>query len=256
MPQTDRVLQEAQNIMALTNVDTPLKGGENAVLPEVPDFDGTTPRASAIATPNTVLTTPYRTRDGQVTMTPSQRGPGAATPGATPIRDKLSINPEDALEATPAAGAREVRESLKMGLGSLPAPKNDFEIVVPDTEEENNVVEMEDDANTWIEDQADIDQQTEEEFRKRREAELRRRSQAVQRDFPRPLDMNHTVLRPLNSDPPLTDLQRAEELIKREMVVMLHHDCLETPTPAQMGENSKTSKKSGERAIVNEQTHR
>ena len=44
MPQTDRVLQEAQNIMALTNVDTPLKGGENAVLPDVPDFDGTAPR--------------------------------------------------------------------------------------------------------------------------------------------------------------------------------------------------------------------
>ena len=68
------------------------------------------------------------------------------------------------MEATPAASAREARESLKVGLGSLPAPKNDFEIVVPDTtEEENgNVVEMEDDANTWIEDQADIDQQTEE----------------------------------------------------------------------------------------------
>ena len=32
MPQQDRVLQEAQNIMALTNVDTPLKGGENAAL--------------------------------------------------------------------------------------------------------------------------------------------------------------------------------------------------------------------------------
>ena len=63
----------------------------------------------------------------------------------------------------------------------------------------------------------------------------------------------------MNSDPPLTDLQRAEELIKREMVVMLHHDCLETPTPAQMGENSKTSSKKGtgsDRAIVNEQTHR
>ena len=64
------------------------------------------------------------------------------------------------------------------------------------------------------------------------------------------------MLRPLNSDPPLTDLQRAEELIKREMIVMLHHDCLETPTPAQMGENSKQKKSGGDRAIVNEQTHR
>ena len=98
-----------------------------------------------------------------MTMTPSQRGGGGGSTGgagATPVRDKLSINPEDALEATPAATAREARESLKMGLGALPAPKNDFEIVVP--EDEAEAVEMEDDANTWIEDQADVDQQTEE----------------------------------------------------------------------------------------------
>ena len=56
----------------------------------------------------------------------------------------------------------------------------------------------------------------------------------MQRDLPRPTDMNDSVLRPLNSDPPLTELQRAEELIKREMIVMMHHDCVETPTPAQV----------------------
>ena len=65
--------------------------------------------------------------------------------------------------------------------------------------------------------------------------------------------MNHTILRPLNSDPPLTELQRAEELVKREMILMLHHDCLETPTPIQMGEGKK---KSGDRTILNEAQHR
>jgi len=44
MPQIDRVLQEAQNIMALTNVDTPLKGGLNTELIENGgDFSGMTP---------------------------------------------------------------------------------------------------------------------------------------------------------------------------------------------------------------------
>ena len=71
-----------------------------------------------------------------------------------------------------------------------------------------------------------MDNQTAEQFRLRREAELRRRSKAVQRDLPRPTDMNHSVLRPLNADPPLSDLQKAEELIKREMIVMMHHDCI------------------------------
>ena len=63
MAQQDRVLQEAQNIMALTNVDTPLKGGENVMLQEAGgDFSAVAPTPQAIATPNTVLTTPYRTR--------------------------------------------------------------------------------------------------------------------------------------------------------------------------------------------------
>merc|ERR1712240_906570 len=65
---------------------------------------------------------------------------------------------------------------------------------------------------------------------------------------------NHAVLRPLHSDPPLNDLQRAEELIKREMILMLHHDCLETPTLSQQGGADRAKK--GERGIVNEASHR
>ena len=52
--------QEAQNIMALTNVDTPLKGGLNTPLHES-DFSGITPRHQVVATPNMVLSTPFRT---------------------------------------------------------------------------------------------------------------------------------------------------------------------------------------------------
>ena len=46
--------------MALTNVDTPLKGGLNTPLHES-DFTGVTPRHNMAQTPNTVLGTPYRT---------------------------------------------------------------------------------------------------------------------------------------------------------------------------------------------------
>lgn len=256
MPQQDRVLQEAQNIMALSHVDTPLKGGENVVLHENGgDFGGSTPQGSSISTPNTVLTTPFRTKDGQVGLTPG-RTPGGGvlgTPGSTPVRDKLSINPGESVERDVSKyQVQEMKETLKLGLSSLPNPTNDFEIVVPETEDDTV---MQDDANTWIEDQADLDQQTEEGFKRRREEEFKRRSQAVQKDLPRPTEMNQTVLRPLNSDPPLSGLQKAEELIKREMLVMMHYDCLETPTPAQRGEGSK--KKSGaDRGILNEQQHR
>merc|ERR1712223_426395 len=264
MAAQDKILQEAQNIMALTNVDTPLKGGLNSELDENGgDFTGVTPTPKPMQTPNTVLTTPFRTKDGQVELTPSQNSSvrkGMATPAgmmqATPLRDKLAINPEEGFEdgGSDRFHQREMRETLKMGLSSLPVPKNDFEIVIPEAMGEEA---LEDEGQSWVEDQADIDNQTAEEFRKRREAELKRRSQPVQRDLPRPTDMNHSVLRPLNSDPPLSDLQRAEELIKREMIIMMHHDCIETPTPAQMGEGSGKKKKNlDDRSIMNEASHR
>lgn len=58
-PYTDRIMQEAQNIMALTHVETPLKGGLNTPLHDS-DFSSTVPKGSAIATPNTVIATPFR----------------------------------------------------------------------------------------------------------------------------------------------------------------------------------------------------
>lgn len=41
--------------------------------------------------------------------------------------------------------------------------------------------------------------------------------------------VNETILRPLNVEPPLTDLQKSEELIKKEMITMLHFDLLHHP---------------------------
>lgn len=109
-PVTDKILQEAQNLMALTHVETPLVGGVNAPLVN-PDFGGATPSSGALATPNTLLTTPFRTpkdapgapaTPGMLSIT-SGATPrtGQTLPGATPLmRDKLNINPDDSTEGT------------------------------------------------------------------------------------------------------------------------------------------------------------
>lgn len=55
----DRIMKEAQNIMALTHVDTPLKGGVNKSL-HGSDFSGSLPTSASIVTPNTVIATPFR----------------------------------------------------------------------------------------------------------------------------------------------------------------------------------------------------
>ncbi|CAG0915920.1 unnamed protein product [Notodromas monacha] len=244
----DKVLQEAQNLVAMTNIDTPLKGGANIDIPD-PDFSGVTPQSKALATPNVVLGTPLM-KAGFEGGTP--RGgftPGSARliPGATPIRDQLSINSVRMGEgATPKLVQKQLKEDLRRGLSSLPAPKNDFEIVVPDdsdtaVEKENEDEEM---PLNGVEDQADIEAKTEAQRRKKREAELKRRSQTVQRDLPRPSEVNESVLRWLAPEAQVTELQRAEELIKQEMLTMLHFDAVNDPSANQRAAEAKKAKSS------------
>ena len=73
----DTILQEAQTILALQNVQTPLKGGENTPLHES-SFEGVTPKKAVVQTPNMVLGTPFRT--------PGQPGPGSTPQTLTPQR--------------------------------------------------------------------------------------------------------------------------------------------------------------------------
>lgn len=102
-----------------------------------------------------------------------------------------------------------------MGLSSLPAPKNDYEIVVPEDEIGAEGASMETDH---LEDQADIDAKHQAELEKHHQEEMRRRSQAVQRDLPRPTEINPAMLRPMGpNDPPLTDLQRVKTTEKKNL---------------------------------------
>uniref|UniRef100_A0A6M2DDQ3 Putative mrna splicing protein cdc5 myb superfamily n=1 Tax=Xenopsylla cheopis TaxID=163159 RepID=A0A6M2DDQ3_XENCH len=248
-PQTDRILQEAQNVMALTHVDTPLKGGLNTPL-HMSDFGGALPQAATVATPNTVLATPFRSSraDGSATpgstpgfMTPnsgalvpigSQTNPNTFTPSM--VRDKLNINIEEHLSVgdTPQALKhynKQVKASLKAGLSSLPAPRNDYEIVVPEDEQ----LPEEQSNEAVIEDQADVDARYQAELLEKQKLELARRSQVIQRNLPRPLEANMLILRPPSDSGNLTELQQAEELIKREMITMLHYDAVNNPVQGQ-----------------------
>ncbi|KAG8196130.1 hypothetical protein JTE90_007866 [Oedothorax gibbosus] len=227
----DSILMEAQNIMALSNVDTPLKGGLNTPLHES-DFSGVTPKRDIVATPNSLIATPFRASAHSTGVTPG-RTPGLKTgkemtPGTTPLRDKLNINPEDHLGFEDILSAKtykaESRDMLKKALTALPAPRNDYEIVVPEDQQQPMEAELPEIAA--VPDQADVDFSKQMEQKAIMEAERKKQSTAVQRELPRPTDVNSNILRPLHCDPPLTDLQKAEELIKQEMLIMLHHDAL------------------------------
>lgn len=126
---------------------------------------------------------------------------------------------------------KEQQDQLKKGLAGLPTPRNDYEIVIPENEAEGMEA---DDATPAVEDQSDVDARNQAEiaaesvfwllcsiaafkslfpmsgfFCLSEEREMKKRSQSVQRDLPRPIDVNHTVLRPSGKDdPPLTELQK------------------------------------------------
>lgn len=247
--QTDRILQEAQNVMALTHVDTPLKGGLNTPLHNT-DFSGVMLQTQLVATPNTVLATPFRSSRSDDAATPSSVGfmtpksvaggqTGQNQIGTTPVRDKLNINADEAIEvgSTPAAQRdyqKSVKEQLRSGLSTLPAPKNDYEIVVPENEEETPT-EV---TQQMVEDQADVEARKEEEERLRQAKDLALRSQVIQRSLPKPQDVNMSVLRPPSESHSLTELQKAEELIKKEMIIMLHYDNYKNPSVPVHGKRS------------------
>uniref|UniRef100_A0A671M1C5 Cell division cycle 5-like protein n=1 Tax=Sinocyclocheilus anshuiensis TaxID=1608454 RepID=A0A671M1C5_9TELE len=261
----DKILQEAQNLMALTNVDTPLKGGLNTPLHES-DFSGVTPQRQVVQTPNTVLTTPFRTPShGAEGMTPhggmTPKPSVGVTPGRTPLRDKLNINTEEGgVDYSDPSFAKhlvrnESREQLRLGLMSLPVPKNDFEIVLPENAEKE--LEEAEVDESFVEDAAEIELRKHAAREAEREKELRQRHTAVQRDLPRPSEVNETILRPHNVEPPLTDLQLAEELIKKEIITMIHFDCLHHPfsdTQAKKGKGMGSSSNNGEHIAFLEKT--
>jgi len=254
----DHILMEAQNLIALQNVETPLKGGVNTPLHEVQGFGQSvmTPNASSVnralvtATPNPLLTTPFRTPSSStqddslsvVLKTPG-RGDGGVTNIATPLRDSLAINPESSLtfqdHQEEKLFTQDIKSQLKRKLGSLPAPKNEYEILLNDDAETTETI---DDRSILQEDQADIDARREAEETVRLEAEMSRQSQAIQRNLPRPIKINESIMKSTGEHAPiLTQLQKAEELVKEEMLTMLHHDALKNPTLEQMASKVSSS---------------
>ncbi|XP_045534822.1 cell division cycle 5-like protein [Papilio machaon] len=236
----DRILMEAQNVMALTHVDTPLKGGLNTPL-HAPDFSGALPQPHAQATPNTLLVTPFRSSRSEVSTPGSFNTPGQGQTGqpgiTTPaLRDKLSINPEDRIGTgdTPQMAnqiQKQLKASVRSALQSLPAPRNDYEIVVPEDAAEPQQAHPEHPALA-LEDQADADARVLKEQEEKRAAALALRSAAVQRGCVRPGEVNAAVLRGAAAGGgQLSALQHAEELLKAEMLTMLHYDALHDPPP-------------------------
>lgn len=235
----ESLIAEAQNLMALTNTETPLKGGENTPLVQVEGFTSgelATPgykTNTVSATPNLVLSTPFRTPGTQLKAGgPSATPSGSFTPAS--VRDNLSINPEESLAvqiSNQKTLMKENRNRLRQFLSELPAPKNEYEIVVNEDEDDAAANE----ETNFEMDQSDVDRNLQKSINDDLESLRRKQTSAVQRQLPRPQEIvRDMILQPPPPGKELTDLHRSDMLIKEEMLNLLNYDQYKNPTDRQL----------------------
>lgn len=248
----DAIMMEAENLARLRESQTPLLGGDNPEL-HPSDFSGVTPKKRDVQTPNpmlTPLTTPGATGlTPRIGMTPSRDGNSfGMTPKGTPIRDELHINEDMDMHDSAKLELRrqaELKRNLRMGLSGLPEPKNEYEVVVhpepEDTEEPEEKIE---------EDMSDRIAREKAEEEARYQALLRKRSKVLQRELPRPPAASVELIRrslmradeDKSSFAPPTDIEQADELVRKELLSLLEHDNAKYPL------NDKEQKKGGKRS--------
>ncbi|XP_017976913.1 PREDICTED: cell division cycle 5-like protein [Theobroma cacao] len=253
----DAIMMEAENLARLRESQTPLLGGENPEL-HPSDFSGVTPKKRENQTPNP-MSTPSMTPGGagltpRIGMTPLRDGYSfGVTPKGTPIRDELHINEDMDLNDSAKLEQRrqpDLRRNLRSGLGSLPQPKNEYQIVIQPLPEENEEPEekIEEDMSDRI-----ARERAEEEARL--QALLKKRSKVLQRELPRPPSASLELIRDslLRTDGdkssfvPPTSIEQADEMIRKELLSLLEHDNAKYP----LDEKANKGKKKGTKRPAN-----
>ncbi|KAJ5007685.1 Pre-mRNA-splicing factor [Colletotrichum sp. SAR 10_66] len=222
--QEDHIANEIRNIRALTNTQSSLLGGENTPLHEGAEstgFDGIAPRKQTVATPNPMATPMHATG---VAQTPARVG---QTPMRTP-RDSFALNANDGtmVGATPRdVKMRDMalRSQLRQGLASLPKPKDtEWELELPDEQKELAATD-----EMMLEDAAERDRREAEYKAAQHALEMQRRTQVMQKNLPRPSQVDVTALLSVASQVK----NEAEALIAREAAALIANDAVKYPSP-------------------------
>ncbi|MBW0539492.1 hypothetical protein O181_079207 [Austropuccinia psidii MF-1] len=233
--QADNIMAEARNLRNMTMAQTPLLGEANTPLHELvgrgTGFDGATPARTVVATPNPLATPLHQNgRDPSATPGGESIGPGG-TPMRTPLRrNNLNINNDNGsmMGDTPRKQQIDAKQRLREGFVALPEPKNDYELVLPE-EEQERIAEIVDVAGSMIEDAADRAAKMKSLRAAEEKMALARRSQVIQRGLPRPIEVDEKYLsHSLHQDHgDLAD--ELERLIVTEMIELVRHDAIVYP---------------------------
>ena len=233
-PQEDHIANEIRNIRALTETQSSLLGGENTPLHEgsaSTGFEGVTPRKQVLATPNPMATPIRQAGANGVGATPMRTPAG---PGATPIRtprDNFTINQSESganqlVGNTPKEiklQEQAMRSKLKSRFAALPKPKEaDYELVLPEDQEEING-----DVALSDEDAAERDRRNQAFQEAAERAAYKRRTQVMQRNLPRPSDIDIDGLFQAASQ----TSDRVQAMIAEETALLIANDALKYSLP-------------------------
>jgi len=238
----DPLLREAQDLLAMSRAQTPLKGGENTPL-HFTDFGGATPRSSAPQTPNQLLL---------AARTPQQKRGGSTPAGSqTPVRDSMSINSKQSgggpLSMVDLDELEPQRQQLKLGLASLPAPSNEYQLVLPDSgaadeqdDDDDHDEEMLDGSAAVVEDAAEVKRRLQAEQERAERARFAARSQVLRGELPRPFQVEQPAAAPAEVDP--------AALVQAELAALLYDDQLHYPVEVPSAKGKKSKKRQKKRA--------
>uniref|UniRef100_A0A0N5CGQ6 Cell division cycle 5-like protein n=1 Tax=Strongyloides papillosus TaxID=174720 RepID=A0A0N5CGQ6_STREA len=217
----DHISKEVETIIALQNTESTLKGGINTPLNDL-NLKSALPEHQVPATPNVILqalagTPIHNNVTGSVRVAQT---PAGFTPGPTPFRDQLNLNKDgENLEGEDF--------DWKSAIASLPKPKNEFEIVLPDEDE------VEDDVGGDVqmkdgEEDEEVANEKRRKFIEKKEKELlRRRSTVYQRGLAIPVKVNNALFKkPYDR----SDYGKAMKLISKEMKNLVEWDVTNTPS--------------------------
>jgi pre-mRNA-splicing factor CDC5/CEF1 len=144
----------------------------------------------------------------------------------TPLRDELHLNDERSVSAEESRQEEKqrqhaIRKQVQEGLFKLPAPKNEYQIVVPSAAKDEDEDE---EKATQVPDASDL---AAEEAAKARAAQaelLRERTTVLRRALPRPLTVESSLLAVARAD-----LADADALVRREMHAIILQDAVHFP---------------------------
>jgi pre-mRNA-splicing factor CDC5/CEF1 len=264
----DHVMKEAKIAISLIETDTPLIGGQNAIedLKNYMNYKKTEANRNNFKTPGPIPTPQINHLNMSRYTNLSQNNnnnlsntklTNSLISEKTPLRDEMNINMSDenpnAWENSIVNASNSFNEfnkplPVKFLLSNLPKPQNKYEIDFTDNTQqiEKEIIEQEN-KEKIPEDAEDVKAKNIYLQEQKEKLESLHQTQAVQRDLPRPSEINYNYrsyddIKMSVSDEEIENfelIQRAEELINHEMKKLLEYDAINHPVKGNKIPNHK-----------------